>query len=1250
VAPTVSSGPPVVEPQAPLPVEPQAPLPVEPQAPLPVEPKGPPSATGPPEPEPPVHGDPAVAALASQLAALLAGRLPEDSSVSALFQTRLDDSDAVAAGLTRLADERSQLQAATQRIDAQLAQVGQLLPKPEPPAVLSQELVQPTPPTEPTCTLPEPDALPPFLNAPGAAPEAPAALTLPEPAPPTPPKPLTRAQRRSRRARAQHRAATRRYKEAQREHEGATQRYKEAQAAHEKAQAAYAVALAQHQARAGAYAEELRVHERAVMEWIAQEQACTAAHEKHMRALAAHAEALNTWRAQVAEAARAGLDHQRALSAWQERVREFRRQMREDALRTRQRLDVATRRRRYLEALSAALGSMPDPARGALRTLPRPRTALGQRQTELGELEAALERYRRRLRRLARRCGAGSLVGFLVDRQELLQQLEQARDSVRDRRERLRFVGDEIGHLAAHQEREGRALRRKVLAALVAPNRDERMDALFLQRLSEVRRLRQLTTHGPLPDVETVDAARARKAIERLLPRPDVIGTVAAGQQAQAECTEAIERVDALLDGLQALRNHWQLAFEREAVTLLEALATERTRREAFSLSAEMLQDLKAEGQDALRSLSVWAKRRWGELRALPSRIGESAVWQGLLKLLLIPFLIGLLVFLRGLWSDAVHRIVRWLARLRWLRGRAGALVRGANLAEGPLPALAAWGAGELVLGLLGHDSPEVFVAAVVFRRVIVYLVGRGLLLGLTRRASARRPAVIDAAPDTVALLERTYARCGVVLVVASVASTLARTWMGAGVLHALINALTWIWLVGVWGVWAAAVWRVRLARAWLGLAPPRLGLGDRLALLTEKHRTATPLVPLLLLALAVTALRRWGMRALSEGGILGYVRAVRLGRLARKAAERAPGAQVQLPEAYLREFPMYPLVQDDAALVLPREGELKVALAAIEAWRTNAEDSALLLLGDKGVGKTTLLALVERELTELPARHLTLAHRATDEASLVEQLGPALGCPECPSVEALAAHLNTLPRQVVLLDEAHNVFLRSVGGYDAFDLLVRLVQLTNERIFWVLVFNRYSWVFLKRTQHSSHYFRRQLQLEPWSAPELRELIVRRNERAGLQVEFEEMLLQTGGQGDGPEVVESAEGYFRLLQQASEGNPRIATALWLDSLTPIGDDVLRVGLFRAVDQDHLERLDAELVFALAALVHHENLSVPELQQALNLRVEHAEFYLRLLAQQGLVETKHTDPTRHTLAARTYLQVLALLRGQHLMFE
>ena len=183
------------------------------------------------------------------------------------------------------------------------------------------------------------------------------------------------------------------------------------------------------------------------------------------------------------------------------------------------------------------------------------------------------------------------------------------------------------------------------------------------------------------------------------------------------------------------------------------------------------------------------------------------------------------------------------------------------------------------------------------------------------------------------------------------------------------------------------------------------------------------------------------------------------------------------------------------------------------------------------------------------------------------------------------------------------------------------------------------------------HYFRRLLRLPPWDKSELQELIARRNRQSGFAITFDEVLLDAEHSATGQfEVINGADGFFRLLWEASRGNPRLANYLWLNSLRPQGGNKIRVGLFRQSVTEELQDMDRDVLFALAAICQHENLSVAELKEVLNVPLDFAGFAVRYLSEYNLIEPKHTDPKRITLAPGFYVHVLKELRQNHLIFE
>ncbi|HUT78169.1 MAG TPA: hypothetical protein VM285_10805, partial [Polyangia bacterium] len=106
----------------------------------------------------------------------------------------------------------------------------------------------------------------------------------------------------------------------------------------------------------------------------------------------------------------------------------------------------------------------------------------------------------------------------------------------------------------------------------------------------------------------------------------------------------------------------------------------------------------------------------------------------------------------------------------------------------------------------------------------------------------------------------------------------------------------------------------------------------------------------------------------------------------------------------------------------------------------------------------------------------------------------------------------------------------------------------------------------------------------------------------------------------------------------------------LGALTAVDEGRLQVGLFQEAPLGLVTKMDRDLLFALAAICQHENLSISELREVLNVPLDFAAFAGRYLTEYQLVEAKHTDERRLTLAPQYYPQVIKALRAKHLLFE
>jgi AAA domain len=912
---------------------------------------------------------------------------------------------------------------------------------------------------------------------------------------------------------------------------------------------------------------------------------------------------------------------------------------------------LAVARLTYLTRLAGRMQEMPEAARRILPGIAEPRVALRRHTAQLSALADALDRLASRVQDLSLRLGSGALVGFRTEAREVADGLIAASSALQARAATARTAAGEELALAEQLETDARGLRREFFVTMLAPDRGDRMDALFMQHLERQRRLQR-------GDQRSADTGGERalqqlaEVAEQIAAHPEQIGTVADAAAVEESVNDLIGRVDTAIEASRAAQDAWRLAFENEVVTVLSSQISPAARREAYTFSRTLLRDVRAEAALAAERLRATWDRVRGDAPDLRTVLVSERGLDWLLRLLGVLGVFGLWWLVRRYNGRMVTAAVR--AFVRVARGRSGirvgTVVRWSGLFQSVLPVLFAYPALLAVSALLGGEELAGHLVRAIGVPFFWYVLGRQVLLGSTRRITTGRPALIEVPPRDLERLRRTYARLGLIVAIAAVIHELALLVIGEGVTVLLVDGLALLW-VGVWATWEAFEWRPSLARLWKqGANAAGSAREERVAAWMERSRWGFVLSPFVVLRLLAAWLAH-GIVALSRRTDLAELLAARRLRRAAKSEETPARKVEEIPPEYLREFPLRPILGEDDALLLPREAVVSDIVGQLGRWRESRSEGSIALIGEKGSGKTTLAALVSRKVGDLTVVQHTLRGKPADETELFRALSPVLPVNGASDFREWIDGLCAGPERVMLLDEAHNLFLRVVGGYRAYDALVELVNATSSRVFWVLIFNSFTWRFLNESRSRQHYFRRLLYMPSWSADEIRDLVRRRNQQTGFSVQFDEMLLAGDRGSNGRlEVVEGADGYFRLLRETSGGNPRIATRLWLSSLSVIGEKRLRVSTFREPSSAALDGLSDELLFALAAISQHENLSAAELCRVLNVSHGLARFAIQFLSEAELVVQKDGSADRFTLSAGYYRQVLRALRQKHLLFE
>jgi hypothetical protein len=613
--------------------------------------------------------------------------------------------------------------------------------------------------------------------------------------------------------------------------------------------------------------------------------------------------------------------------------------------------------------------------------------------------------------------------------------------------------------------------------------------------------------------------------------------------------------------------------------------------------------------------LRLYKAHRLYDLNRLPERMADLlTIGEVTWHLLLAVLVIAAAVWLKRRGPNGLERLraaaFQSFDSLKWKRR----IVHLTNVVEELLP----WGSFVLaVIGLrwaLGPLADEVEID-VVLNLVLLYGLYRLVIDATTALfLTIGRHYKLDVGDEQQARLERsvrTVLRIAVLLVVLGLVSA---RWLGQGALYTLVSRFAWvIILLAVLG--ELFRWRTSMVDTFLELSPDSpltTTVRD-----SRDHWYGILLAPAAFVWLAfhglATVMRDFALQFDETQKALAFL----FRRKVEKQAERegyADEVYDDIPSEVVEAFSESAV--DRGPLVVPYFPDLDVLRHQVSEWCKSGIGGAALVHGERGIGKTSWLNQLRRDDVEVTK--IELGARITDAASLAASLARNLEIPGAPTtIPELADRLQEGERRIVVLDLAQHLFIARIGGYDAFSAFAELVNRTRQQVFWLVAMSEYAWRHLQAVHPDCAVFRRVIALEGWSEEQIRDLIQRRCKASGVVFNYADVAVdQLEGVAIRARLVESAEGYLRLLWDYAGGNPRVALHFFVRSLDPDRGDRLRVRLFRAPDPERLEAGGEAGLFVLAAIVTHESLSIADLAAVTRSTVARCHIHVDRLIDLG----------------------------------
>lgn len=734
---------------------------------------------------------------------------------------------------------------------------------------------------------------------------------------------------------------------------------------------------------------------------------------------------------------------------------------------------------------------------------------------------------------------------------------------------------------------------------------------------------------------------------------------------------DAEERVRLLADAL----SFYNTTLER----LLPSISPEASSAFYSPLRDENWYETRRSFQFALMRTARWASQRASQLLSLSEQLSSVAFWGWVSGFVLRACAAVFLVYLaRAQGRRIVRASMDSLMRRRALRMRPTLAIRlSAALRALMLPALFYASS----LWLLGYLAPLLWettylawlvhifysyqllvtlVSALAMPRVVREdrLDGRGLdadaMLDDPQQADEadvqRSRKLVRSVKVVLALwLLNSYVSDGLV------------AWMGHSVVWRLVDAaLFWGFTLVLYSV--LSTWRDEIAAGFERIAAPRI---PRAAAFVSENKD-----------------RPWGVLVIGLASI--YVITYELANLIRRVVsdsdlwvslnnfifrktieyqrrgvedeeddETGSARVARLPEPYRAAFSVTPRPGEPWQR---RDAELDAIERERSRWALRGYQGSIVLTGEPGQGKTTLLAHAGEALRAHPTlegrahRHSAIDHKLTDEPSVLAWLAALFELPEPPADrEALIAALQSAPPALVTIDDLHHLFLRIIGGFDPMDAFLEVVHRTDSRHLWVMTCSHFAWSYLQRVRPRAHYIGATIRLKPLGEAAIKQIIDARNEATGMRIDFEDLVVKReDGEDYSYEVVRTSQGYFRLLHEFSQGNPAVAMTYWLRSLRTCEEpDRLRVVLFKQPTQAIAPQLRDDYWFALTALVQHGGLSVEQVAEVTNTDVGFANMALSYFEELRIV--RH-EAARYIIEPLMLRQILRYLLDSNFLYE
>jgi hypothetical protein len=321
-----------------------------------------------------------------------------------------------------------------------------------------------------------------------------------------------------------------------------------------------------------------------------------------------------------------------------------------------------------------------------------------------------------------------------------------------------------------------------------------------------------------------------------------------------------------------------------------------------------------------------------------------------------------------------------------------------------------------------------------------------------------------------------------------------------------------------------------------------------------------------------------------------------------------------QLPRVYFRLFSLDP-IQDKRFFVAHRNKWRHFEAFSKEGGFS--ESQKILVIGDRGIGKSSLLNVIQMDIQTSP---LVRIEGESPNGPLGE-LSRILGVKN-----SNAAILSALRKTgaTIIIDNIDHMLNRK--KLEQFERFFDVVKQSPHKAHWVLSITKYNLDALDKAFKIRSLFNKLVDLNPVNLETSKEIIMGRHKLSGLDIEFPKTLVSDLALKVGLSTQD--EMFFRVLYERSHGHLRHLIYLWILSLTESNGKQVELSLGRSIERGlpMIHEFSVLQKYILNELYCYHHLSVQTLSESLGVSYSIIDNEIQYLEHCGLLAPKGIDRT------------------------